>query len=67
MRSAGIIEIEIGQQGTVPAAPETHALDGLGSGGLGAYLAQQVAKAHGGSLVVIPTATMPRALMRLPR
>ena len=66
-RSAGAIEIEIGQHGTVPAAPETDALDALGSGGLGAYLALQVASAHGGSLVVLPTATMPRVLMRLPR
>jgi K+-sensing histidine kinase KdpD len=66
--AAGIeIEIEIGQQGTTPSAPETSSLEGLASGGLGVYVALQVARAHGGSLVVIPTATMPHALMRLPR
>lgn len=61
------IEIEIGQQGTTPSAPETSSLEGLASGGLGVYVALQVARAHGGSLVVIPTATMPHVLMRLPR
>lgn len=66
-RSAATIEIEIGQQGTTPSAPETSSLDALASGGVGVYVALQVARAHGGSLVVIPTATMPRALMRLPR
>lgn len=65
--SPALIEIEIGQQGTEPAAPESAALQALGSGGLGVYLALQVARAHGGSLMVIPTATMPRAVLRIPR
>ncbi len=62
-----VIEIEIGQRGTVAAGPETDALDAFGTGGLGPYLAQEAALLHGGSLVVIPTSTMPRALLRLPR
>lgn len=61
------VEIEIGQVGTSASAPATFAIDGLASGGLGVYVAQRVARAHGGSLLVIPTTTMPRVLMRLPR
>jgi len=65
--SGATIEIEIGQRGTVAAGPETDALDAFGTGGLGLYLAQEAAQLHGGSLVVIPTSTMPRALLRLPK
>jgi sigma-B regulation protein RsbU (phosphoserine phosphatase) len=63
------VEIEIGQVGTSASAsiPATSALDALASGGLGVYVAQRVARAHGGALLVQPTATMPRVLMRLPR
>jgi len=61
------IAIEIGQRGTVATGPETDVLDAIGTGGVGPYLAQEVARVHGGSLVVIPTSTMPRALLRLPR
>jgi two-component system OmpR family sensor kinase len=60
------VEIEIGQVGTSASAPATSAIDGLASGGLGVYVAQRVARAHGGSLLVVPTATMPRVLLRLP-
>lgn len=62
-----VVEIEIGHAGTSPSAPGTSAIDTLASGGLGVYLAQQVARAHGGALVVLPTETMPRVVMRLPR
>jgi signal transduction histidine kinase len=67
VRLADVVEIEIGQRGTSPSAPETSAIDGLASGGLGVYVALQVVNAHRGSLVVLPTETMPRALIRLPR
>ena len=59
--------IEIGQIGTTPSGPETSSLDALSSAGIRVYVALQIVRAHGGSLKVIPTATMPRALMRLPR
>ena len=65
-RTAALAEIEIGHVGTSPSAPETSVIDALASGGLGVYVAQQVARAHGGSLVVLPTETMPRVVMRLP-
>jgi signal transduction histidine kinase len=61
------IEIRVSPSGAEHSAAETSSLDTLASGGLGLYLALEVARAHGGSLVVIPTATMPHALMRLPR
>lgn len=61
------IEIEIGQLGTTASGPETTSLDALSSAGIRVYVALQIARAHGGSVVVVPTATMPRALMRLPR
>jgi signal transduction histidine kinase len=61
------VEIEVGQVGTAPAGPETSSLDALSSAGIRVYVALQIVRAHGGSLKVIPTATMPRALMRLPR
>jgi signal transduction histidine kinase len=61
------VEIEVGQVGTSACAPAASKLDGLASGGLGIYVAQRVARAHGGSLLMVPTATMPRVLMRLPR
>jgi signal transduction histidine kinase len=67
VRLGDLVEIEIGQRGTSPSAPETTAIDELASGGLGVYVALQVANAHRGSLVVLPTETMPRALIRLPR
>ncbi len=65
--SAQVVEIEIGQRGTVPAGPETSAIEALASGGLGVYVAVNVAKAHHGAVAAIPTTTMPRALLRIPR
>lgn len=64
--AARYAEIEIGQVGTSASAPATPAIGALASGGLGVYVAQRVARAHGGSLLVLPTATMPRVLLRLP-
>jgi K+-sensing histidine kinase KdpD len=65
--AASEVEIEIGQVGTASAGPATSSLDALSSAGIRVYVALQIARAHGGSLKVIPTATMPRALMRLSR
>jgi signal transduction histidine kinase len=64
---AQFVEIEIGQVGTSASAVATTAIDALASGGLGVVVAQRVARAHGGSLLVLPTETMPRVVLRLPR
>ncbi len=63
----GVIEIEVGQHDMPATGPASSAIDQLASGGLGVYLALRIATAHGGSLSVIPTATMPRVVLRLPR
>jgi two-component system sensor histidine kinase BaeS len=60
------IEIEVGLKGTVAKGPPTPTLDSLANGGLGIYVAFQVALAHGGSLLIVPTATNPRVRVRLP-
>lgn len=61
------IEIEVGLGGTVGNGPATSSLDAVANGGLGIYIALQMAVAHGGSLHIVPTATVPRVFVRLPR
>jgi len=60
--------IEVGLAGAVidSAPPSAVNLDALANGGLGVYLAMKVAEAHGGSLLVRPTATVPRLRLTLP-
>jgi K+-sensing histidine kinase KdpD len=65
--AAKTIEIEVGLRGTVGNAPATSSLDAVANGGLGIYIALQMAVAHGGSLHIVPTATVPRVFVRLPR
>jgi len=44
----------------------TASLDALESAGLGVYVALRAVEAHGGSLEVIPTTSLPRIVVRLP-
>jgi signal transduction histidine kinase len=60
------IEIEIGVAGLVANGPPTKSLENLASGGLGVYLAQRVFENHGGEVVLLPTASVPRVVARLP-
>jgi two-component system sensor histidine kinase CreC len=60
------IEIDVGLQGAVAEGDPISCLDALSSGGLGVYVALQIATAHGGTLHVVPTATVPRMLLGLP-
>jgi signal transduction histidine kinase len=62
----GAVEIEIGLRGTAPDGGRVGSIEALASGGLGVYLSLRVAEEHGGTLVVHPTATVPRTILRLP-
>jgi signal transduction histidine kinase len=61
------ILIEVGLAGTAGTAAAPASLDAFASGGLGVFLAMRVAEAHGGTLVVVPTATLPRLILSLRR
>jgi two-component system OmpR family sensor kinase len=63
---ARMIEIDLGLQGLVDAGDRAAALDVLESTGLGVYVALRVIEAHGGTLEVVPTTTLPRIVVRLP-
>jgi K+-sensing histidine kinase KdpD len=63
---AGNIEVEVGLRGTEKSGEPEGSIEALASSGLGIYVALRVAEAHGGSLVVVPTTTFPRVVMRLP-
>lgn len=65
--STEAIEIVVGLRGVEGTAPPVASIASLASGGLGAYLALRVFEGHGGSLMVVPTATVPRVLALLPR
>lgn len=62
----GMLEIEVGIRGVVSDGSPAASIDTLASGGLGVYLALRVLEAHGGTLHVIPTATVPRVVARFP-
>ena len=61
------IEIGIALRGSVTDdRGSAGSLDALESAGLGVYVALRAVEAHGGTLEVIPTASLPRILVRLP-
>jgi two-component system OmpR family sensor kinase len=64
---ADAVEIEVGVAGTLANGEPLEGLDVVASGGLGIYIALHVANAHRGSLQIVPTATVPRFLVRVPR
>jgi signal transduction histidine kinase len=60
------IEIGVALRDVVDAGASAPAIDGLASAGLGVYVALRVIEAHGGSVAVIPTTTLPRIVVQLP-
>jgi signal transduction histidine kinase len=62
-----LIEIAVGLRGVGADAPPVASLAALSSGGLGVYLALRAIEAHGGSVLVVPTESVPRVIARLPR
>jgi hypothetical protein len=66
-RAGDVLEIAVGVRGAVPVGPPAASIDALASAGLGVYLALRVIEGHGGSMLVVPTVTAPRVLVRLPR
>lgn len=61
------LEIGIALQGVVADDDATAgSLDALESAGLGVYVALRAVEAHGGTLEVIPTSSLPRIVVRLP-
>lgn len=62
-----MIELTVGLRGLQTEAAPIPSIDALSSGGLGVYLAQRVIEGHGGSVAVVPTSTVPRILMLVPR
>jgi signal transduction histidine kinase len=61
-----IVEVAVGLRGVVGTAPAASSLEALSSSGLGVYLALRAFEAHGGSVVVVPTDSVPRVIARLP-
>jgi K+-sensing histidine kinase KdpD len=60
------VEISIGLRGTSAIDARKLSIEALASGGVGVYLSLRVVEEHGGSLVVEPTETVPRTVLRLP-
>ena len=63
---ASAIEITVGLRGASAIAAPGAGCGAFGNGSMGVYLAECVVAAHGGVLLVAPTATVPRILVRLP-
>ena len=61
------LEIGIALEGSVASDDAVAgSLDALESAGLGVYVALRAVEAHGGTLQVIPTSSLPRIVVRLP-
>lgn len=60
------IEITVGLRGASATAAPGSGSAALGASGMGVFLAERVVAAHGGVLLVAPTTTVPRILVRLP-
>jgi K+-sensing histidine kinase KdpD len=65
-RGGSTVEFEVGLRGTVGNGPPCSSLEAVANGGLGIYIALQMAVAHDGSLQIVPTATVPRVFVRVP-
>lgn len=60
------VEIGIALRGTVEAAPSELGFDRHERTNLGVYVARRVVEAHRGSIELVPTASLPRVVVRLP-